>query len=182
MSATFLHTGDWQLGKPFAGVDDEQKCALLQQERLNVLDRIGEVASAHKVEFVLVAGDLFDSPSVTKYFVSGACSAIGRMTVPVFAIPGNHDHGGPGSVWEQKFFQEEARQLAPNLKVLLKPEPIEVGNAATADTSKILNYNSDMEYRRCGKTNWMVSAVCLGGHWKRVVSKSTSISTASPAA
>ena len=32
------------------------------------------------------------------------------------------------------------------------------------DTSKILNYNPDMEYRRQGKTNLMVSAVCLGGH------------------
>ena len=30
------------------------------------------------------------------------------------------------------------------------------------------SYNADMEYRRCGKTGWMVSAVCLGGHWKRV--------------
>ncbi|MHC4574267.1 MAG: twin-arginine translocation signal domain-containing protein, partial [Planctomycetota bacterium] len=36
------------------------------------------------------------------------------------------------------------------------------------DTSRILNYNPDMEYRRLGKTNLMVSAVCLGGHWKRV--------------
>jgi aryl-alcohol dehydrogenase-like predicted oxidoreductase len=32
------------------------------------------------------------------------------------------------------------------------------------DISKILNYNSNMEYRRQGKTNLMVSAVCLGGH------------------
>jgi aryl-alcohol dehydrogenase-like predicted oxidoreductase len=32
------------------------------------------------------------------------------------------------------------------------------------DTSKILNYNPNMEYRRQGKTNLMVSAVCLGGH------------------
>jgi len=32
------------------------------------------------------------------------------------------------------------------------------------DTSKILNYNPNMEYRRMGKTNMMVSAVCLGGH------------------
>jgi aryl-alcohol dehydrogenase-like predicted oxidoreductase len=32
------------------------------------------------------------------------------------------------------------------------------------DTSKILNYNPDMEYRRHGKTGLMVSAVCLGGH------------------
>ncbi len=36
--------------------------------------------------------------------------------------------------------------------------------AKDIDTSKILNYNPDMEYRRQGKTNLMVSAVCLGGH------------------
>jgi len=40
--------------------------------------------------------------------------------------------------------------------------------AAGSDTSRILNYNPDMEYRRCGKSNLMVSAVCLGGHWKRI--------------
>ena len=34
----------------------------------------------------------------------------------------------------------------------------------TVDTSKIINYNPNMEYRRFGKTNLMVSAVCLGGH------------------
>ena len=36
--------------------------------------------------------------------------------------------------------------------------------APSVDTSKILNYNGNMEYRRLGKTNLMVSAVCLGGH------------------
>ena len=36
------------------------------------------------------------------------------------------------------------------------------------DTSKIPSYNADMEYRRLGKTEMMVSAVCLGGHWKRI--------------
>jgi predicted aldo/keto reductase-like oxidoreductase len=43
------------------------------------------------------------------------------------------------------------------------------GKGATADTAKILNYNPDMEYRRCGRTGLMVSAVALGGHWKRLV-------------
>jgi aryl-alcohol dehydrogenase-like predicted oxidoreductase len=36
--------------------------------------------------------------------------------------------------------------------------------AGAVDTSKILNYSGNMEYRRLGKTNLMVSAVCLGGH------------------
>ncbi len=43
------------------------------------------------------------------------------------------------------------------------------GNPAGADTSKILNYHPDMEYRRCGKTGLMVSCIALGGHWKRLV-------------
>jgi len=34
--------------------------------------------------------------------------------------------------------------------------------------NKPLNYNQNMEYRRLGKTELMVSAVCMGGHWKRV--------------
>jgi len=45
---------------------------------------------------------------------------------------------------------------------------LSAAKAAEMDKSKILNYNENMEYRRLGKTNLMVSAVCLGGHWKRV--------------
>jgi predicted aldo/keto reductase-like oxidoreductase len=44
-------------------------------------------------------------------------------------------------------------------------------SASAADqkeTEKILNCNPKMEYHRLGKTELMVSAVCLGGHWKRV--------------
>ncbi len=42
-------------------------------------------------------------------------------------------------------------------------------SAQKVETGKILNYNPDMEYRRCGRTGMMVSAVSLGGHWKRLV-------------
>jgi aryl-alcohol dehydrogenase-like predicted oxidoreductase len=51
---------------------------------------------------------------------------------------------------------------------LAATKTVHAGNPAQEDTSQILSYNPDMEYRRCGKTNMMVSAVCLGGHWKRV--------------
>jgi len=34
------------------------------------------------------------------------------------------------------------------------------------DTSKILNYNPNMRYRRLGKTGLTISEVSLGGHWR----------------
>ena len=39
---------------------------------------------------------------------------------------------------------------------------------AKASASKTRSYNPEMEYRPLGKTGIWVSAVCLGGHWKRV--------------
>ena len=46
----------------------------------------------------------------------------------------------------------------------LSGQNAKAGDTKEVDTSKILNYNPDMEYRRQGSTDWMVSAVCLGGH------------------
>ena len=125
----FLHTADWQLGKPFAGVEDIQKRSRLQLERFTVLKRVGQVARETGAQFVLVAGDLFDSPRATKSTVAAACSAIGEIGIPVFAVSGNHDHGGAGSLWDQVFFQRERQQLAPNFTILLQPEPVELENA-----------------------------------------------------
>ncbi len=125
----FIHTADWQIGKPFAGIGDAHKRSLVQQARIEAIKRIGRVAQESGAEFVLVAGDLFDSPSADRGTVSAACSAIGQLGVPVLAMPGNHDHGGPGSVWEQAFFQRERDVLAPNLRVLLDAVPVEIESA-----------------------------------------------------
>jgi aryl-alcohol dehydrogenase-like predicted oxidoreductase len=47
--------------------------------------------------------------------------------------------------------------------------------AASESPSKPVNYTADMEYRPLGRTGLMISAVCLGGHWKRI---DTVVSTA----
>ena len=39
---------------------------------------------------------------------------------------------------------------------------------AAEQIEKTRSYNPNMEYRRLGKTELWISAVCLGGHWKRV--------------
>lgn len=45
-------------------------------------------------------------------------------------------------------------------------------NAADQKISKPLSHNKDMEYRRLGKTGLMISAISLGGHWKRLIAGS----------
>ena len=125
----FIHTADWQIGKPFARVADAEKRARLRQARVEAIRRIGEVVREGQVSFVLVAGDLFDSTTPDHSTVSAACQAIGAIGVPVLAIPGNHDHAGPGSIWEQDFFLREQRQLATNFRLLAQPEPVEICGA-----------------------------------------------------
>jgi len=125
----FLHTADWQIGKPFASIEDPSKRERVRNERIESIRRMARLAAEHEVAFVLVVGDLFDSSTPDQSTVSAACSVINAFSIPVYVIPGNHDHGGPGGVWEQPFFQREQKALAPNLHLLLTPEPVDTGNA-----------------------------------------------------
>ena len=68
----------------------------------------------------------------------------------------------------RQFVQEGAVAAVALASGLASASIVQAGNPTKADTSKILNYNPDMEYRHLGKTGLLVSAVALGGHWKRV--------------
>ena len=120
-SITFVHTSDWQLGKPFAGITDPAKRARVQQERFEAIRRIGAVVRERQAQFVVAAGDLFDSPTPARSTISAALGAIAELGVPVYAIPGNHDHAGPDSVWESAFYLRERERVAPNFYLLDSP-------------------------------------------------------------
>jgi len=49
------------------------------------------------------------------------------------------------------------------------------GEITAVDTARILNYNENMEYRRQGSTDLMISAVCLGGHSRSNIKERTEI-------
>lgn len=125
----FLHSADWHIGKPYNRINDDTKRVIAQQARLDTVAAIGQLAREHGAAFVLAAGDLLDSPSADRNTVSAFCDAVGKISVPVFAIPGNHDNAAPGSVWHQDYFKREQAALAPNLHMLLESVPVETDAA-----------------------------------------------------
>jgi DNA repair exonuclease SbcCD nuclease subunit len=125
----FLHTADWQIGKPFQSIEDNPKREALRKQRIDSVRSLGKLVQDEALDFVVVCGDLFDSATPDKSTVAALCSAVGELKVPVYAIPGNHDHGGPGCIWRQEFFLREQQQLAPNLHIFLEAEPYETEHA-----------------------------------------------------
>lgn len=123
---TVLHTADWQIGKPYGRISDPDKRSRLRQVRLEAIDRIAAAAAASQARAVVVAGDLFDSPTPSPSDVSRVCAAIGRIGCPTVVIPGNHDHGGPGSIWQSPLLADERQRRAPGLAVLDQREPLEL--------------------------------------------------------
>ncbi len=74
----------------------------------------------------------------------------------------------PERLTRREFVRDSAVATVGAAAGLTATYTVRAANPEKADTSRILNYNADMEYRQCGKTGLMISAVCLGGHWKRI--------------
>lgn len=116
----FVHTADLQLGKPFAYLDVE-RAALLGEARLQALRKLLEKAGESSADFVVVAGDFYDANTIDHAWVVKANDLVRHAGVPVYVIPGNHDHGGGESI----FATNRMRSTQPdNLHVLLTDEPV----------------------------------------------------------
>ncbi len=99
----FIHSSDWQIGMPFHWVCGDG-AAKLRELRMLAIDRLCDLAQTHQVAFVLVAGDLFDANTISEKVVLEALERIAAFPCPVYAIPGNHDHGGLGSIYHHDLF------------------------------------------------------------------------------
>lgn len=104
----FLHTADWQIGKPFGGYD-EQTQGELRAARFETVKRIAALAVERDCRFVLVAGDVFDSNTVSDREVQRTLDAMKGFAGPWLLLPGNHDAAVSHSVWTRlKRFRMEA--------------------------------------------------------------------------
>ncbi|MCB9666770.1 MAG: DNA repair exonuclease [Myxococcales bacterium] len=101
----FIHSSDWQLGMPFRWLQGDGG-AKLRELRMLAIDQLAAMSKKRGASFVLVAGDLFDDNTVSKSIILEANECIGRIGCPVYVIPGNHDYGGPASIYSQSLFLE----------------------------------------------------------------------------
>lgn len=123
----FLHTADWHLGRPFhhASLEDDQKYAL---------DQIVKYASEHKVDALVVAGDIYDRAVPPRWAVELLDDVLHSLCVeldiPVIMIPGNHDSAerlGFGS----RQLQQANLHIVAQLEQVTHPVTITTGSVTT---------------------------------------------------
>ncbi|MBB3949371.1 metallophosphoesterase family protein [Aureimonas jatrophae] len=115
----FLHTADWQIEKPFGGYAPDVAFAL-KEARFGAVERLARLAGERRVDFVLVAGDVFDANTVSDRAIQRTLDAMALFAGDWVLLPGNHDAAVAVSVWTRiERFRHAARVI-----VAERPEPI----------------------------------------------------------
>ena len=115
----FLHTADWQIGRQFASFDPEH-APILAEARIAVVERLAALALEHRVDAVLVAGDVFDAQTVSERTLRRLFNALAAYPGPWLLIPGNHDAALAESVWTRA---QRLGAVPSHVHLLLAPEP-----------------------------------------------------------
>jgi DNA repair exonuclease SbcCD nuclease subunit len=126
----FVHTSDWQIGKIFRFADEASQT--LREERLDAINRLGELARKHDASDILVAGDIYDAETPSERTLR---QPIERMrafqAIRWHLIPGNHDPHTPSGPWQRLCRLHQRDELPSNVTLHLEPRPAPmVGGAA----------------------------------------------------
>ncbi|MFB3786650.1 MAG: exonuclease SbcCD subunit D [bacterium] len=114
-----LHTADWQMGMKASHTGEASE--KVRAARLETAATLSAIAREHRVDFVLVAGDVFEDNGVDRVLIQKVADRMNQFPAPVYVIPGNHDPLVPGSVWEHP-----AWKSASNVHVLRDTQAVEV--------------------------------------------------------
>lgn len=121
-----MHTGDWHIGKPYGGLPVEQ-AAKLRGARLDAIEKLAVEARAGCATGILVAGDLFDRPSLADRDLRLPLSQMGAHADLVWhVIPGNHDPASSGGVWERLLRDG----MPANVRLHLEAHPVQLADDA----------------------------------------------------
>ncbi|OFF81411.1 DNA repair exonuclease [Listeria monocytogenes] len=122
----FLHMADLHLDSPFIGLSTlpQPLFSAIQESTFQSLERITTVAIKEAVDFILIAGDIYDSEDQSVRAQARFAKEMKRLeaaSIPVFMIHGNHD-----------FIEKHKEKLALPSNVHVFSEQVEVMSHKTA--------------------------------------------------
>lgn len=97
----FVHASDLHLDASFGGVDatDETVAGAFSRSTLEALDRVVNLCIEREVDFLVIAGDLFNSADRSlrgELAFQRAMRRLASKDIPTFVVQGNHD---PADGW-----------------------------------------------------------------------------------
>lgn len=96
---TLLHTGDLHLGFSYGGL--KEKSAERQQDNLETFLYIVSLCRSRYIDFLLIAGDLFDTPVPGRELLKTVRKEFAGIPDTLVVIsPGNHDYYEPGGIYD----------------------------------------------------------------------------------
>jgi len=139
----FLHTADLHLGTPFRGLDRKlppEWHRRLQEASYHVMERIVEVAIREQVEFVTMAGDLFDAavvPMSVQFELRRGFERLAEHGIHVFVSHGNHDprRGSAPVHWPDNVHVFAAAPLLPPSDYAVPAEVFQTRSRSTVQVS-----------------------------------------------
>jgi DNA repair exonuclease SbcCD nuclease subunit len=154
MALSLIHTSDWHIGKPFGRLD-EGVAAILRHARLKACDRLAEAARSCGAGIVLVAGDLFDRPSLADRELRAPLEQMNVYRDLVWhIIPGNHDPAVAGGIWDRV----RRIGLPGNVVLHLESKPVEIAAGVWLLPSPLAAKSMSVD-----PTAWMDTAVTPAG-------------------
>lgn len=123
-----LHTADWQIGRQYTTFPPDSAMPLMEA-RFAAVERLARLATAHRVDAVLVAGDVFDAQTVSERTLRRLFDALAGYAGPWVLLPGNHDAALSESVWQRAV---RLGIVPARVHLALQPEPIVLAEAGVA--------------------------------------------------
>lgn len=111
--AKIIHTGDLHLDSPFTSLSNEDAKARRASLR-DVFSKIIDIANSESVDILILAGDVFDAPSLRPETASSLLRDLARAKCRVFITPGNHDPLTPTSPYATLEFPENVHIFKEN--------------------------------------------------------------------
>jgi len=116
----FIHASDLHLDATFGGVDatDDKVAGALARSTLEAFDRVIDLCIEKKVDFLVIAGDLYNSADRSlgaELAFQRGMRRLADVGIPAFVVQGNHD---PADGWS-------AGLELPDSVVVFSPEAVE---------------------------------------------------------